>query len=612
MKRRSSKKPAPVRKRGVSTQSLTDMARQLTEQGLPAAPATGQRPLPGPLPVVVDRPVDAEDLRHQPIRFQFPYAINQRWTPRGSALTPFSILRQLADVSPEIRTCIETRKDQICSIGWDIGIRGQQGARKSTAKIDTCRAFFRKPDKRRSFATWLRMAIEDVLVIDALSIYRRRTMGGDLFALELKDGSTFLPLLAEDGDIPLPPEVAYRQIIYGAPLAGGDCTTDDLLYRPRAVRTHTPYGLSPTESVLLTVNAALQRSMFNLQYYTEGNIPEGLIEAPAGWTSKQLIEFQEYLDDFLSGNLAARRRMKVVPGGSKLQQFKEASFETKFDEWLWVVICAAFAVPPQEVGLTANVNKATGEMQENVVYRRGVKPLAGFLKDIFDEILADDLNAPELEWIWTGGEVEDLLAKAQADKIYVQIGKVSVDELRTRDGEETIGLKAYVMTTMGPVFVEDLLNPEPEPTPAPADPNAPPPKPGDKPAAGGKKPGAPDLEAEPQDVTAAALDDLRKWRGVALKAVKAGKPQRAFESDAIPMVLQTAIERELRNAAQPLDVVKAFDTGLAVHAAVRKEAENRKLSKQELKAAKAVKRLMADHFRRQGDALVKHLKGKLS
>lgn len=613
MTRRATK--TPVRKRvpaGARGTSIADQANRAGGKadqifGDVAAPASGPRPNPGPLPVL-DPDAGAADLRHAPLRFQFPYAVNQVWTPRRSALTPFAILRQLADVSPEIRTCIETRKDQMCSIGWDIGIRGQQGARKSTAKVERARAFFRKPDQRRSFSDWLRMAIEEVLVIDALSIYRRRTFGGDLYALEIKDGTLFLPLLADDGDTPMPPAVAYRQIVNGVPMAGGDCTVEDLIYRPRTVRSHTPYGMSPTESVLLAVNAALQRSVFNLQYYTEGTVPEGLLEAPTGWTTQQLTEFQEYLDDFLTGNLAARRRLKVVAQGSKLTQFKEPAFETQYDEWLMMVICAAFAVPPQEIGFTNHVNKATGEMQENVVYRRGVKPLSGYFKDTFDMVLADDLDSPELEWVWTGGEVEDVLAKAQADKINVQIGKVSVDELRVRDGQEAIGMTAYVMTTLGPVFVDDLLNPKPDPV----DPNAPTPKPGDKPAAGGKKTAEPNLEAEPHDVSEAALADLRKWRGVAIKAVKAGKPQRAFESDAIPMVLQTAIEHELRRATQPLDVVKAFDTGLAVHEAVRKDAEIRKLSKRELKAAKSVKRLMVDHFQRQGDALVAHLKDKLS
>src|SRR5919108_4827704 len=65
-----------------------------------AAPARGPRPHPGPLPVIdptahagAEEPTP-DDFRHQPIRWQFPYAVNQVWTPRRNALTPFAILRQ--------------------------------------------------------------------------------------------------------------------------------------------------------------------------------------------------------------------------------------------------------------------------------------------------------------------------------------------------------------------------------------------------------------------------------------------------------------------------------------------------------------------------------------
>jgi hypothetical protein len=171
------------------------------------------------------------------LRFQFPYSVNSIWTPRG-ALTPFAVLRALADVSDIIRICIETRKDQICSLGWDIVPRDKKQGKDLAGKINDARTFFRSPDRRRSFTTWIRMAIEDVLVVDALSCYRRKTRGGELYSLELKDGTTFLPLLAEDGDLPLPPGVAFRQIINGVPIQGGDCTpTSSITGRAPCART---------------------------------------------------------------------------------------------------------------------------------------------------------------------------------------------------------------------------------------------------------------------------------------------------------------------------------------------------------------------------------------
>jgi hypothetical protein len=667
-------------------------------------PAAGPRPHPGPIPAAESGGPPA-DLRHQPIRWAFPWANNQVWTPRRGALTPFATLRTLADVSDITRICIETRKDQLCSMSWNITAREKDGGEASATRVREIQQFFARPDRRRDFGTWLRMAIEDVLVVDALSIYRRRTRGGGLFALELKDGATFLPLLDEDGDTPLPPKIAYRQIINGQPMTGGDCTVDQLMYRPRTVRTHTPYGLSPTEAVLLSINAALTRQVFNLQYYTEGNVPEGLLEAPEKFTTQQLIEFQEYLDDYLTGNLAARRRLKAVHHGAKVHEFKEPDFTGQYDEWLVKLNCAAFAVPPQEIGFTADVNKATGEQQENVAYRRGVKPLAQFFKGIFDEVIAVDLGAPDLEWTWVGGEAEDKLKDAQVDQLYVDMGALSVDDVRARLGKKPIGVGPYINTAMGPVFVADLLLAEPDDDPDTSEvesPDGPPasgadpeqtttaePSPAGKPTRNGKgkrpeaaepetslngaqvkslleimvlvstgqlprdagvraimvafnlsfevaddlmgdigqgfKPTPPPDEAVASDsqpkeednpddddeteVSEAATADLRRWRAVAIKCAKAGKPSRAFASDAIPLELHARVERFLARAgADVAKVVAAFELAQLEHTAVRKAGEYRQLTRAEIRASKGFHRVMKAHFRAQGKALQEHIR----
>jgi hypothetical protein len=49
-----------------------------------------------------------------------------------------------------------------------------------SARIDKALAFLARPDRRRSFGDWLRMLIEDLLVIDAATIYPRYDRGGNL------------------------------------------------------------------------------------------------------------------------------------------------------------------------------------------------------------------------------------------------------------------------------------------------------------------------------------------------------------------------------------------------------------------------------------------------
>lgn len=589
-------------------------ATVLTAPG--AAPAAGARPTPGPVPT--QTAPKGEAAADTPLRWAVPHAVNQLVTPR-QGLTPFQQLRSLADLHDVIRICIEARKDQLCALRWDVVTRDTVLQRRAPTAAEReavaeARTFFARPDRRRSFSSWLRMAVEDALVVDALAIYRRRAFNGALVALELKDGATFQVLLDETGDVPLPPAIAYRQILSGQPVAGGDCTVDDLLYRPRTARTHTPYGMSPTEAVLLAVQAALNRQVFNLSYFAEGNVPEGLMDAPEGWTPQQIRDFQDYFDGYLTGNLGARRRLKLVGHGmaASVKQFKEPSFTTEFDLWLLKVVCAAFAVPPAEVGFTDDVNRATANTQENVSYRRGTKPLALFFKEIFDEILAVDLGRPEFEMVFSGGEAEDRLMQAQQDEIYVKLGKVSVDELRARDGQELIGLGPMVWTNAGPVFVEQLVaGRDADPTTS---------TPLDAAARETPQGGARDGQAPPRDEPDEARDDeaeaaveraidadLKRWRTVAVKRAKAGQALKAFTSDVLPPDLAAHVQASLDEAAGPGSLTVA-----AVHQVFTTIEKDRAADRLRRDAQRRLRRAFGAYFAAQGQALTEHLAARLS
>ena len=118
----------------------------------------------------------------------------------------------------------------------------------------------------------------------------------------------------------------------------------DIVYRPRNVRAHRVYGYSPVQQVLMTVNIALRRQLWQLDYFTEGSIPDALIGVPQGWTPDQIKQFQDYWDTEFAGDLAKRRRAKFVPGetAAKVVQTKEPQHKDDFDEWLARIIGCAF------------------------------------------------------------------------------------------------------------------------------------------------------------------------------------------------------------------------------------------------------------------------------
>ena len=233
---------------------------------------TSQVPIITPLePVQTIVPTDSKTFK--PFQYQYPYGFNQLVNPRGTESITFTELRNFADTYDILRICIEKRKRSMKSLEWDIVAteEGQGGGLDD--EMTYIKKFFQKPDRINSWVDWLNQLLEESLVIDALTLYPRKTVGGDMFAINIIDGATIKPLVDVFGYTPLPPLPAYIQIIQGMPYK--QLTLDDISYLPLNKRVNTVYGFSPVEYIVYTVNIALGRQLSNLNYYSEGNIPYG-------------------------------------------------------------------------------------------------------------------------------------------------------------------------------------------------------------------------------------------------------------------------------------------------------------------------------------------------
>ena len=179
-------------------------------------------------------------------QFDYPFGANLNYIPRAEDGISFAELRGLADALPLLRAVIETRKDQIAGQSYAVRARSRADTTDASKSIDVVSSFLARPDRRHSFADWLRMLVEEMLVIDAATIYPRYARGGALYSLDIIDGATIKPLIGEDGRAPEPPDPAYQQILKGVPAA--DFSADELIYLPRNLRSHRLYGMSPVEA----------------------------------------------------------------------------------------------------------------------------------------------------------------------------------------------------------------------------------------------------------------------------------------------------------------------------------------------------------------------------
>ncbi len=409
-------------------------------------------------------PLEAQQPQVAGRQWDFPVGFNLQYTPRGTEKASFSQLRALADNYDIVRLLIETRKDQLVKIKWNVQNEDLKKKTANDPRIKVVEDFFKMPDKRQPWQSWIRALLEDLLVIDAPVIYPRMTKGGQLYSLELMDGATIKPIIDQAGRKPLPPYPAYMQTIKGVPAVTYD--TNQLIYVPKNGRTNVAYGLSPVEQIMITINIGIRRQMHQLQNYTDGSTPDLILSTPSDWNPAQTKEFQEWWNSALSGNTAERRKTRFIPGGISVINTKENVLKDEYDEWLARVCCFAFSCSPTP--FIKAVNRATAETAQEAALSEGLIPLMQWVKDLIDSIIWKYFGFTDLTFSWEQETDLDPAIRSTIINTDVRNGTMTINEGRAMRGQDPVegGDIAMIYTAGGAVpviSVETQLAPVAEP-----------------------------------------------------------------------------------------------------------------------------------------------------
>jgi hypothetical protein len=366
---------------------------------------------------------------------QFEYMIGQNivQSPRANMPTAFDTIRSIVEAYDIAQMCIEVRQDELRNLDWDIVPADDQDRNASikyASEIAQVRTFFQKPDGHTIFDDFQNQLSYDWLAYDALTVSIEKTKGGKLGALHAVDGTTITPLIDFYGRMPQAPAPAYVQFIQGLPWAWLDET--QIIYRPHRKRNSSVYGFCPIEWLLQNINTDIRYQMYFLQYFTEGSIPDSWINAPEDMKQPgQIKEFQKLYDNVMVGDQSMKQRARFIPFGSKVTQSKDTKFNVDFPTFLFNKSCAAFKVAPSELGFTEKVNKSSGDTQENVQYRRSIRPSAKYFQSIYNGIISNYFNMDMIKFKFLNiDEQEDQLVTAQRDQVYINCGVMSPDEVR--------------------------------------------------------------------------------------------------------------------------------------------------------------------------------------
>lgn len=345
----------------------------------------------------------------------------------------FAQLRLAAEGCDIVRMCIETRKDQMSKLDWQI--KPKDDNIDPDARCEQLTELFQKPDREHNWLQWQSLILDDHLTIDASTLYIRRTRGGDIYAFEPMDGALIKRLIDADGATPEYPDPAYQQVLKGMPAV--DYNTDDILYRPRYISTNRLYGRGPVEQAIITINLAIQRELSRIEFYTSGTVPEGFLTGPEKWTPKQLEDFQASFNNAMAGNLAKRRQIPVVPFGMKFDSVKAEQLKDELDEWIARKVCFVFSLPP--TAFTKSMNRASAQQQQETAEDEGLEPLKDWFRiTIMNELIQNYLGYKDLQFTWVEEEEADPMIAAQIDTMLVDKGVLSINEVRQDRGYDSV------------------------------------------------------------------------------------------------------------------------------------------------------------------------------
>ena len=409
---------------------------------------------PGPgLAPLADRPQDQTRGR----QFDFPVNVNLIPRPRPYEAVTFEQLRALSYNCDVLRSVIENEKDNLAKLKWKFKPRDSK--KQPDERCAQLTDFFSMPDKEHTWDEWLRMLLEDLFVIDAPCLYPLKTRGGDVaptgnlsdwYAFEPMDGAMIKRFITPQGRTPLPPDPAYQQILKG--LQAVDYTRDELIYRPRNVRTNKIFGYSPVEQILTTVNISIRRALNQMSYYTEGNVPDLLFGVPDSWQPDQIKQFQTWWDSLTSGQ--PKKKGRFIPGGIAPHDTKPLALKDEYDEWLARVICYAFSTAPTP--FIKQMNRATAQTAQEDAAQEGLLPRMNWIRNLINFIVWKYVGWTDIEFDWDQEEPLDPLIATQIQDLKLKNGTLSVDEARQDDGREPIGMGNAVYTPAGPVLVVDF------------------------------------------------------------------------------------------------------------------------------------------------------------
>lgn len=305
-----------------------------------------------------------------------------------------------------------------------------------------------------SFVTFVRKIMQDSLTIDQLAFEITRTRGQELHQFKAVDGSMIRFLDSVDpnyayeferyryrGYLPKYCQVFDQQIVFNRQ------TNQYVLYYPwelgfgiRNLGTdiwNNGYGRSELETLVEIITYVLNSIQYNGNFFKNGSNPKGFIKMnDPNVNGTVLNNFKQQWRQMLTGTENAWKTPIFAGMDIEWVPMQMANKEMEFDNWtkfLIVMLCSVYRIDPSELGFqfkdAAQVFGQDGQRERlDHSKQKGLYPLLVFLQDVINKYLISELDE-EMEFAFTGIEVEDEEKQVKLDSEKLQSGMVSMQDM---------------------------------------------------------------------------------------------------------------------------------------------------------------------------------------
>lgn len=401
-------------------------------------------------------------------QFDYAFFANINYKPRGGEPLGFDRLKVLAK-HPVVAMLIQRQKDKVTALDWQIKPRKKANDNTpdtADTSIEPLVEFFRYPDKEHDWSQWIGAVLDQLLVIDAVTIYAAPTRAGNPYALQLLDGAMVKPVLDLGGRRPLSPSPAYQQVLKGLPAI--DYTADELIYFPQTYRADRVYGYSRVEQAADLIDAAVSRLSSQKGYFDFGNLGDGYFTAPENWTPDQVKDLQNQWNAMMQGvDPSMRRSSPFLPMGTEWHATKADVLSDEYDEFLIRLLCFPFGVAPSPFMKQMGLGKGSADTEQDAAEEGGIAPLMQYVERLMSMVLTKWFDRPDLEFAFVEDREFDPKVKAEIQDIRLRNGSTFINEVRDSNGEQPLpnGDKPFVYFTGEVQLLEDAIKPRPDPAP---------------------------------------------------------------------------------------------------------------------------------------------------